>query len=354
MRNWVLVWFGVCSLMAADMKINVALTLDEVSEDAEYFLQQPASFDTDSKGSFYVVDWVARVIFKWNSKGEFDKVIGAPGGGPGEFGFMGQGGPQGYLGIVEDVLYVYDGGRRAVQIFNTKGEFQKSEGLQVQLGRTNAFYIASAGKWIIDHSSFMRETPSLTVSLVDAQSQNETVVVERADTSFDRKSDGTRVTQVVIKGFSERLVTAYNQLNGQLIVGFNGEPSFSIYDLNGKLVKKVPVNRPRREVKEEDQKEFNEQGWIKNNTFFTTAFPERMPHYTGILPVGTDMFAVYEISPFNRNIDGILIDGEGTVKSKFRFSCGENGGLIGAKGKILRVRTDDEGYFNLEVLDFAS
>lgn len=352
MRYWILVWLGLGSVFAADLKPQVLKTLEEPPEDAEHFLQAPASFDMDSDGSYYLVDWTARVLFKWDKDGKFDRIIGAPGGGPGEFGFMGAGGPQGYLGIVDDVLYIYDGGRRAVQVFDKNGTFQKSDGLQVQLGRTNAFYMAAGDSWIIDHSSFMKEIPALTVSLVDAKTQKESVIVERQDTSFERKSEGGRVNQVVIKGYSERLVTAFNKASNQLIVGYNGEASFTVYDQAGKVLKKVPVKRPRRDVEKEDKDEFNEQGWIKNNTFFSTAFPEQMPYYNSILPYGKNQYLVFEISPYYRRVAGMLINDKGDILGKFRFKCGENGGLLGAKGKVMRIRTDEEGYFSLEELTF--
>lgn len=353
MKAWSILVFLSLGAMAAELKPNVVRTLAELPEDTEYFLQVPASFDLDSSGAYYIVDWIAQVIFKWNAEGEFQQVIGKPGGGPGEFVFMGSGGPQGYLGIVEDKLFVYDGGRRAVQMFDNKGEFLGSEGLQMQLGRTNNFFIAKAGSWVIQHGTFTQDPPMLTVSIFNTDTKKHTNVVERVDSSWERKSSGGQTTGVVIKGFSEGLVSAFNRANNQLIVGYTGEPSFSIYDLEGTLIKKVKVNRSRRDVEKKDKDEFNELPWIKNNQFFTTSFPEKMPYYNAITPVGKKHFMVYEMSPFFRNVQGVLIDDSGEVLGRFSFKCGENGSILGANGRVLRVRTDEEGFFNLEELNFS-
>lgn len=352
MRNWFLVLLGSLGVLAAEIKPEVVKTLVEVPEDEEYFLQQPASFDVDKEGSFYVVDWTARVLFKWNAEGDFERIIGAPGGGPGEFGFMGQGGPQGYLGIVDNVLYIYDGGRRAVAVFDNNGKFIDSKSLQLETGRTNSFYIAAPDSWLINHSNFMSETPALTISIYDNKDKKDNILLTRANDTFERKSSGGNVTGVVIEGFAPQLIAGYNSSNGQVVAGYGGDPFFNVYDKSGKLLKKVPVKRTRREVKKEDKDEFNEVPWIKNNQFFTVSFPERMPYYSNILPIGKDHFLVFEMSPFYRKAKGILIDDQGNTKGAFQFECGENGGLLSGSGRILRVRTDDEGFFNLEELKF--
>jgi len=353
MKAWSLLVLVSLGAMAAELKPNVVRTLAELPEDTDYFLQVPASFDIDESGAYYVVDWIAQVIFKWDSKGEFERVIGKPGGGPGEFVFMGSGGPQGYLGIVENKLFIYDGGRRAVQMFDTKGEFLGSEGLQMQLGRTNNFYIADANNWVIQHGTFTQDPPMLTVSIFNTETKKHKNVVERVDTGWERKSSGGQTTGVVIKGFSEGLVTAFNRSNNQLIVGYSGEPFFNIYDLEGNHVKKVKVNRARRDVEKADKAEFDELPWIKNSQFFTTSFPEKMPYYNGITPVGKKHFMVYEISPFYRKVNGVLIEDTGEVLGRFNFKCGENGAILGANGRVLRVNIDDEGFFSLEELNFS-
>lgn len=336
------------SAMAYDF--GVVKTMEPVSDDSEYFMEMPAGMAYSPAGGYYVVDIGARVVFHWNLDGSFAGTIGRPGAGPGEFGFMGMGGPQGYITLVNDTLYVYDGGRKVLQSFDLEGKFLGSKTLTMNAGRTNAFYITPDENYLIHHKSFASDPPKVEVMLTNDKGEETKKIVSMEDTTFRREGSDRANMKIVIMGYSEDVISNYNVATGELMVGHSGKPEFDIYDSNGKLIKNVRIDMPRLEVTATAREEYDQMPWIKNSNFFKTDFPEMMPYYNNILPIGKSGFLVYNLSPHYRNVVGFKIDRNGKVLDRFEMACGENGLLAGAAGKIVSIRTDDWGDFIIQEL----
>ena len=175
-----------------------------------------------------------------------------------------------------------------------------------------------------------------------------------ADNSSEEVSDGGRVTGVVIKAYSPELASAFNPVNGELVLGYMGQPQIGLYNLEGRELSTIKLPLMQRDVDPADRHEFKELPWIKNSTFFRTAFAEKMPFFNRVLPVGTDRYLVYNESPFYHRIEGLFVDRQGAVLKRVRYHCGENGGLMGFRGRILSVRTDEDGAFIIEEVTIRS
>ncbi len=335
-------------LFAAKLELNPIRSLEPVPEDSEYFLQLPSSFALDPEGNYYLADLLGRIVFSWDAEGRFRRAIGKPGNGPGEFSFFSTGGPQAYLGVAEDKLFVYDGGKRAILAFDFEGNFIESKTLNLQAGRTQSFHVTPKNQFVVHHSSFMRENPVIEVALLNAAGEQIKILKSIEDDTFERKSDGRNVQGVVIKGYSPRLVTSLNAKDGEIVLGYTGEPSFEVFDLAGNLKSKVTLTLPRQDVTREDTDEFDQLPWIKNNSFFSAKYPEKLPFYDRVLPVGDRGFLVFSESPFYHRIRGVLVNTAGKTLGRVEMKCGENGTLLGANDRILAVRTDDEGNYILQ------
>lgn len=322
--------------------------LDPVPEESGKFLEFPASFDVDAKGYFYLLDWGAKVIFRWDPEGRFHGIIGRPGNGPGEFRFTTRGGPQGNLGIVGNRLYVFDGAKKAVMVFNLEGVFLHSIILALPLGRTQSFYLTSAETFILHQNSFSKQAPTFELLLHNPRDGSQVPLLIQQDKSFAlERNRGGKIRGVTIKGFRNELVSAYHRQRDELVVGYNGEPLISIYTEHGTRHKKIELPLIQKEVTEEDRKEFNEQGWIKKSQFISTKFPEKMPFFNRIQALGDRGYLIYNQSPFYGNIEGILVDPSGRLRGTLKMGCGENGGLLSSNGRILAVFNTNRGYLRL-------
>ncbi len=61
------------------------LSIGVVEGDENYMFNYPVNVDSDSEGNIYVLDYRDCVIKKYGPDGEFIKIIGGKGQGPGEF-----------------------------------------------------------------------------------------------------------------------------------------------------------------------------------------------------------------------------------------------------------------------------
>lgn len=318
--------------------------LAPIPENASYFLQAPVILEASADGHVFIVDWVARVIFHWDATGAFVNTIGKPGQGPGEFNFASAGGPQGYLRLQNDLLHVFDGGKRAVMTFAKDGTYLSEIPLEIQTGRCDAFFVRQDGHYIFANQNFMKEVPTRTLSLFDPMGKFVKDLMDMEDLTFDRQNDGQRVTGIVIKAYSPTLVCNYNPLSDELIAGFSSSPQFSLLTPAGN---KTEIKAPlvQKDVTSEDQEEFNLMPWIKNNPFFKASFPEKKAYYDGIIPLSDGSFVIYSITPHSRNVTGQHLDRSGASRGRFQFTCGENGSIQGSQGRLYAIYLDEEDEF---------
>ena len=324
--------------------------LSPLPEKTTQFLQSPAALEVDTNNHVYVVDWVARVVFHWDEKGQFVNVIGTPGQGPGEFGFSNQGGPQGYIRTLGEYIYVYDGAKNSVLKFDRQGQFQSSQVLELKTGRTNDFYVLNNGAYVVANQNFMKQIPTRALTLYGKDGTLVKDLIEIADTTFARENDGTRVTGITIKAYSGTMASSYNAEKGELIAAFTGEPAFTILNEMDEQKIKYNVGLVQQDVTNEDKDEYNELPFIKNNPFFKTTFPEKKSFFDGILPVSNEGFLVFSITPHSRKATGLFVDRKGKTLGKFTFDCGEGGSLQGSRGRIFGIYLDSEDEFSISEL----
>ncbi len=319
---------------------------EPVPEDSEYFLQSPSSFDVDAQGNYYLVDVEARVVFSWDKAGAFRKVIGAPGEGPGEFQFSGRGPGTGFISALKDGLYVYDGRKREVLVFDTEGVFKKAFALSKSRSRAENFFAMDDGSFLLHRRRFGEEGAIGELLKLDAEGATLKVLFKEEDDSFKMgQRDGRR--QFTIKAFNPTLVSSYNHASNEIIVGHSSEPTFKIITGEKSVTVKVPM--AQQDVTQEDKDEYM-QRFTSGRRMPTVEFPDKKSFYSHILSMGKSGYLVFTQSPYYNNIDGVRINSEGKILGKFKMSCGQGGGLLAARGRALKVSLNSEEEFEISEL----
>jgi len=318
-------------------------TMEPIPVEVDAFMRLPMDLAVDGKGRVFVADAIAKCVFVWDADGSFVGTFGEEGGGPGEFTFMGRGGPQAYLSVVGDKVHVFDGGRQTISVFDQGLVYQSSTTYQSK-GRVEYFQVTPKGHYFVHHMVFQANPPVQRVEVFDEENASIALIKEIEDKTW--KPGGSRGGFSII-GYAPATVVHYAPERGRVIVGDSNKPSFEVFDIEGALEKRVIFAMSRPEISDEDKAEFREVRWIKNNPNIHLDFPEEKAFYTHILPHG-DRFLVFSVSPFYCNIEGFIIDEEGNREGVLRDSLGENGFMRAIGGNYYAVRTDDYGDFVVE------
>ena len=329
--------------------LEPVLNLAPISEGVDAFLEGPQVVDFDDRGNIYLLDTDAKKVFVWDANGAFLRCFGNEGQAPGEFLFSRRrGGSSGFLNVGNNEIVIYDGAKRSASIFGMT-DFKFKKVLAFNFGRSRVSYFSPMGenRYIVKKRSRSDSGLFNTVGIYDAEGAVINEMIKIKDESFSRRGGSGRNRRFQITAFAPSVVVHYNAAAAQLIVGDSTNPSFQVLDQKGAKLRQINLKIPREEVTDADRKEFSEQSFIKNSNRVTAVFPDKKAYYDHILPVGKDRFLVYNASPLYRNIVGYLVGNDGVPSARFTLSCGENGNLLGARGRLLAVMTDDEGEFQI-------
>ena len=339
-----------CLASDSGIALNPTLNYEPVPENIEAFLRGPSDAALDKNGRLLILDIRSKAVFVWDKKGSFSTAFGKEGQGPGEFTFNARaGGPQGYVGAVGDQIYVYDGGARILNIFDMDFKFKQSFPFTVESGRVETFRPLQNGNFLVFYSSYFSDEAFRKIALYDLEKNPIKEIAKVKDNTWHYITQGSR-RRVELHAFADELVVAYNQADGQIVIGDSSKPGFSIYGLDGSLKKKVEAKIGRREVTKEDIQEYKERPWFKNQNFFTASFPDLRAYYDQLLPVGERRFLLLLNSPQYSNYEGFLVDDEGNNLGRVHFPAGEGGNLFSVNGRLFGCTTDEDGEYSLREL----
>lgn len=336
-------------LFAADT--NAPLTLAPVPEDLDAYLQDPYDMDMDAQGRFYLVDAVAGYVFVWEADGSFKGLIGSPGDGPGEFRFNAAGEPQAWLGVVNETLLVFDGGKRAIHRFTLDGVYQGTDRLSLAGGRTRGFYFTAQGNYILDHHHYLKEPETFELWQLDREGKHVKTLHQQLDKSSEDITSGGRQTGALIKAYAPQTATAWHRERGELLLGYGDAPVFQVLSSQGKRLKQIRVPLLQAEVTTEDKERYKSIPWLQN-PFFKLRFPDKKAFFTGLAHLGDRGYLIYSQEPVINQITGLHVDTEGKVVKRINFTLGENGTLINVRGRLMAVTTDEDGVFAISERHF--
>ena len=322
------------------------LKFEEVPEDHEHYLQRPIDAAFDAQGRLYLLDIQTRAVFRWNADGTFADSFGKAGNGPGEFGFQTRQGPQAHLSISGDDLYVCDGGKWAVQVFDLDGNYKTMIRFQQPNGQLTGFWSTANGTWLTQSHHFLNKDPGFEISSMDAKGNFEQLLYY-SEKDIGRPAIAPTKNAITIEAYYPELTANYDRKTNKLVYAATGHSLLKVRDLASGKTHSIKLALPQVEVETQHQAEFEKQSWLKYNPNFKVVYPEKMPYFDRILQLRNGSFMVYHQSPVEQHIHGYVVDASGLRKSRFAFTAGQSGGLFGDSGRIVAVIVDDNGDFSI-------
>ncbi len=332
------------------IELRPALTLEPVPESLGLFLQYPFGVEIDERGRFYVLDNLARTVFVWDRDGRFLTHFGKKGEGPGEFSFYGSGSPQGFISVLGDEVYIYDGSRRLLNRFDAEYRFIEAKPFLGSGGRTLYFNMTRDRKILLYQQKYRAEKPSKELALYDSSLNRINVFFQAEDKTFEVKRENGKTVAIIVNAYRPSVVMFCDTANGEIIVGGNDKPEFGVYDSNGSKLRTVRFRVTPKEITPEEREAFVNRPNIRRDSRIKVSFPKRRPYYQIVLPVGRRGYLVFDYSFDHSSVSGVFIDREGRQLGVFQRAVSENGGLFGARGRIFSIGTDGEGEYAIQEL----
>ncbi len=319
-------------------------TLQAIPDSNPVFLQGPSDVAVDANNRVYVLDLRSTTVFVWEANGNFIRHFGHEGQGPGEFSFQANmGGRQGYINIINDDIYVYDGGNRVVNRFSLDGIYQDSYRFNLPNGRAEQFRMIRPDQLLIFNSSYTAEEPFRQIATYDKAGESLKSYIKAPDKTW-RYENSSR-SGVILHIYAASLFMHYNSANDTLLIGNSEEPMFRVYKPDGSLVTEIRLPLVQAEVTQDDIDEFEGQQWIKTNSFFKTEYPESKSFYDKVLPVADNGYLVFTESPVAARCQGLYARADGKAVGRFSADLGEGGTLLGTHGQVFTIAVDEEGEF---------
>ncbi len=329
------------------------ITLESVPESYGRYIQRPTQVEFDDRGRFYILDLSARVIWVWEKDGRFLTHFGQEGGGPGEFTFQGRYGRHAFLSIVGEHIFVYDGPRKEVSEFDLNFQYIRSRNLRGHGGRTRYFSMTGNQNMLLWQFNSAKEIPTQELALFDQDLNLIKSFYKKEEKTYERVVEGGKVVRWLVHAYRVGITMFCDTAGSEIMVGETDKPEFDIFDSQGNKKTTIRFKPLPNDLTDEDKEEFLMLPYLKREKDrYQVVFPKEKPYYDVIMPVGNDRVLVYSRSPYFQKIRGLVLDRSGQRLGRFFHECGENGGLYGARGRLLAIQTDEDGDFNIQELKF--
>ena len=341
-------------MLDGEMVISRGKPFDPVPESHDRFLQTPVGVEFDTKGRMYVLDTRSRAIFVWNADGSFHTSFGKQGDGPGEFQFVGERSiARGFVSVLSDRIYVYDGARRTLSEFDMDFKFINSSPFTGHGGWPTYFAVTHNRNILLWQMNNEKEVPSQALTLYNMDREVVRTFYS-APQNYFRKTGITEDSKTLVFPYKPKITMFYDSHGDRIFVGQTDQSSFDIFDNNGRKLRTVKFKSRTVEVSEEDKDEYLKSAfWLKQKPEqYIIRWPDERPGHEVILSIPGDRFLLYETSPFTNVVRGICIDNDGKTLGRFSFTCGENGSWWSANNRLLAIQTDESGDFVLQELFF--
>jgi len=210
------------------------MSCGDEGEAPDSLLNKPALFDVDGRGQIYVMDMGDIGIKVYNSRGQFLRVVGRPGQGPGEFG-----GPLVFLSMMAaGKLCVLDIFQRRVMMMTAEGRYLsgflvKGDYSGVTVDDKDRIYL-SRRESTVDNSKLSSETREIafltSIYRVDSPGHEPFLLTELLGESWAMTRGGATIGAV-----GGAFIIVWNiSREGRLYGGYNGEYRLSAFGGDGK------------------------------------------------------------------------------------------------------------------------
>lgn len=281
-----------------ELKEELSIGTDDGTE--EYWFNDIADIDADSKGNIYVADHRDSRIKIYNAEGKFLKTIGRKGQGPGDFQAL-------WKIFIDrnDYLYTSDVTLRKLSVFNPGGKYVASYAFPNIGYSVRDFYVDKNGNFLLIESSLERsEKERKTISEINLYSKD----LKLIRNIFTCESFSWDVASINNRRISVRkpypLILRCSFIrDGKIVFGRNDKYEFYIHSLDKNTTEKFIGEYEPLKVTKKDKDEFlefyrqisNKEPYAKD-FIKATSFPEIKPPFYNIIAddTGYIIFVTFE------------------------------------------------------------
>jgi len=347
------------------------LSIGEVEGDENYMFGQNIFFNTDEDGNFYVCDFDARRILKYDHDGKYLLTIGREGQGPGEFGTLS------FVGFDKDKnIYINDALNNRISFFDKEGKYLR----QIRMTERYPYVVINSKNFIIASKSTVSEEGNIQKlsSLYGLFDGEFNLVAELfkdeiempLPTGVDASSLGEYIAKVFsISAFRPLPITVLAD-NDSIYLGYPDKYEINVYSPEGKLVKKINRDSDPIPVRNKDKESFVKivsenlpaiiTEDIKEKAFQNIKYPKHKPAYQGLALMENGWLAVIVDSVEDEYTLIDIFDQEGKYIAHFKTPVPAEGIRAGQlffkNGKAYSAVTEEDYRFvkrySIEIQEF--
>ncbi|MBW1936915.1 MAG: 6-bladed beta-propeller [Deltaproteobacteria bacterium] len=278
---------------AGELRLEQDLVLDDRSMPEGLFFDDPSMVFCDPEGCIYVVDSGALNIKKFDHRGEFLRIIGREGQGPGEFGGLY------YATFAKDRLVAWDSGNRRLCTFSPDGEFIHSIYVPYEEGWIRKLRGLPTGEVVVEMEKSYRQQPErpqeCTILLYTSGLKLIKTIYERP--LWRKKYVRTKeyCVSTLYLPFSPDVRWEVTP-EGRMVIGFSARYALEVFDRHGNKMAGIAHEHEPARVTDRDKKayfdrlEFYRMGEklkdLPDYVTKLTQFPKNKPAYKQVLVDG--------------------------------------------------------------------
>ncbi len=313
--------------------IEEDLKIGEIQGDENYMFNVIGPLAVDDEGNIYVADLGERHIKVFDVNGEFLRVFGREGQGPGEFGRIWDI----YINAKNELM-VIDERYRKIHYFSLSGEFVRSKGLGGIIGSIRGLaslhyillYFDSNENFYV--RAVIYDPPRFHFELfkIDSATDRLTTIAKTLDWDPFEGLNPDRPAELYCRVMD----------NGCLLYGYPRSYELQIFNPQGKILKKIIRDYDPVPLTEEEEAEKEER---RKRAGKKTKFPSRHPAFSYLAV--DDESRIY-VRTWERPDSGEgfffdVFDHEGKYIARIPFNFRPR---VLKKGKIYSIEEDEEGY----------
>jgi len=305
------------------LSLEEELSIGEAEGREEYMFSELRGIAVDDRGYIYALDIKARHVKVYNEKGEYVRIIGKGGQGPGEFRLP-------FFILISPSKELVVTGMGGISYFKLDGEFIRSQSLSTQN---------------IARLKFDKFGNPIGICILFGE-DNPRYELRKFNLEFETKFaiDSSPISRTRSPGFNPFVpVLRWDMIRGEHIVcGYGGEGYiFKIFDLEGKLIKSIHKDYDQVEVTDRDiEVEMRKHGIESRENIIV---PDNKPPFRWINTdeEGRIFVSTWELIPESEGYYYDVFDTDGKYLLRVPIK-GEP--LIFKNGKLYIIVRDDEGY----------
>lgn len=339
----------------SDIVFKEELILGSTEGDPNTTFGEFISYTVDDQENIYVLDWRAKTIRKFGSRGDYLLSFGKAGQGPGEFSY-----PEEIRLLPNGHLIIFEGESQKFSTFNLKGDFVKSGRFYKLM--YSPYFGLSNGNFIATHVQYDQQKTVVTSGLFNDKSELLTVLHQR-ETKLpqpwprdDPDARAKRLAESMSRTAFKKTSVVALDAKETIYFAFSDKYEIKVYSTEAKLKRMVRTALPLRPVTKRDQEDFLNI-WVPRDISTWSTMNEKMkkkiknliqfaatkPAFLEIIPMDNDFIMVLRDGKLGQNALINIFDSQGRFVIEKNLPFPIRNGL--SKGdKLYTIFEDKDGY----------